>query len=159
MRLSATSHVDRCTFWAWSRSHPTPNFKRRKPTCEENVFKPSGRFIFLPLTSLTPPVSFLRFLCKESNLNLEKKIQAPWFAGADLRIVLCVWIRTHTYFADLMVNVAHSLCAYKLSPQEQGLREMHFQRHKWEQWGRHCSALAAQLLKRKNRYRSSGVFL
>lgn len=43
-------------------------------------------------------------------------------------------------------------------PDEQALREMHFQRRKWEQQGRHCSALAAQLLKRKNRYRSSGVF-
>lgn len=66
-----------------------------------------GGFIFLP-----PP----HFLHTESDLNpkniqVSSAVRPCSFAGADPGIVPSTWVRIHTYVADLMPNVAHSLTA------------------------------------------------
>lgn len=105
-------------------------------------------------TALFLSSSFLHFLCKHSDPNPENvqvliSIQDPCFSQGHTQGLSSV-TESELIHILLVCWWTSLMPSYRPFPRDQALRKMHFQRHKLQQWERHCSALAAQLLRQKN---------
>lgn len=156
MRFCASSHGDRCTFWASCRSRLSSgcNFKRANMGC--NVLKPLKQFYNFPLFFY---LFFLQELKYESwnypgfnqHLGSVVCVSRPGGCPVSQNLFLLCWSN----------GGRHPLWAYRpqLFPticKPSG--RCTFNRINGNYGGRHCFASAAQLLKHKNQYSSSRVF-